>query len=148
MVDEKLVREMSCIVSSCGKSRFTCKDDTHFHCFPKDPELSEKWRIALRRSRRHAPITKSSLVCSLHFKSSDYSSLPNVNGFKARIKLKSTAVPSIFPPRDKIKKSQLLKHAARLQAAKAEKMKTEADADPGNPTGKGKQSFQKVAGSC
>lgn len=52
---------------------------------PKDKSVAEKWKQIIP-----GKITKTSVVCNLHFKGQDF-----VNEFKKR--LKGNALPSIFP---------------------------------------------------
>ncbi|CAN7951069.1 unnamed protein product [Ixodes pacificus] len=61
--------------------------------FPKDKELFKKWIVAIRRDEgKHFKVTKSTKVCSKHFKDKDF--LPGyVNGRKF---LKEGIVPSAF----------------------------------------------------
>ncbi|KAM7313600.1 uncharacterized protein ISCGN_003453 [Ixodes scapularis] len=61
--------------------------------FPKDKELFKKWIVAIRRDEgKHFKVSKSTKVCSKHFKDKDF--LPGyVNGGKF---LKEGIVPSTF----------------------------------------------------
>ncbi|KAM7306140.1 uncharacterized protein ISCGN_009881 [Ixodes scapularis] len=61
--------------------------------FPKDKELFKKWIVAIRRDEgKHFKVSKSTKVCSKHFKDKDF--LPGyVNGRKF---LKEGIVPSTF----------------------------------------------------
>ncbi|XP_064479145.1 uncharacterized protein LOC135392359 [Ornithodoros turicata] len=79
-----------------GKQRGT-KDENgkkvSFHRFPRQEELYKKWVIAIKRDEgRHFKITKSTVVCSRHFRECDF--LPNIaSGLHI---LRDAAVPSLF----------------------------------------------------
>ncbi|XP_045783383.1 THAP domain-containing protein 1-like isoform X2 [Maniola jurtina] len=75
----------SCCVSGCKNesypgSRFS------FHKFPKNENLKLKWGNAVP-----GKISKSSVICSEHFKRDDF-----IPGYIRKM-LKPDAVPSIFP---------------------------------------------------
>lgn len=95
-----IVMPSTCVVPGCsGLGGFS---------FPKDPELSVKWRIAIKRQVEDSgpgPVnlwkpSKSSRICHAHFKEEDFkatlSSAYSSNPRKARF-LKEGIIPSIFP---------------------------------------------------
>lgn len=83
---------MSCCVPYCSSHKRK-KERQSFHEFPVDERLRQAWLEAVRR-KGFVPNDKSSssLVCGVHFQSSDFR-----QGLTARRCLKREAVPSIFP---------------------------------------------------
>ncbi|XP_062595371.1 52 kDa repressor of the inhibitor of the protein kinase-like, partial [Saccostrea cucullata] len=66
---------------------------TSFHSFPKDPSARKEWIIKIRRDEGpDFHISKSTYVCSKHFKEDDI--VKTLTGLR---KLKKGTVPSIFP---------------------------------------------------
>lgn len=62
-----------------------------FYSFPKDPVLKRKWKTFCNNKPTWVP-TKNSVICSEHFKSSDFQALSN-----NRRKLIIGAVPTLKP---------------------------------------------------
>ena len=63
------------------------------HRFPRDPEMREKWIIAIKREDK---ISSFSVVCSLHFRPKDFEPIGQRGQKLRHIFLKRNAVPSIF----------------------------------------------------
>ncbi|XP_047432296.1 THAP domain-containing protein 2-like [Mugil cephalus] len=79
-----------CAAFSC-KNRRTVQNKTRgitFHKFPKDVELRRKWDIAVRRHRFTS--SKSSVLCSEHFKAEDFDRTGQI------VRLKDGVIPSVF----------------------------------------------------
>ena len=86
-----------CCVPNCTHARGFARGFS----FPKDPELSRQWIVAINPHRESLwKPSRAALVCHAHFKPEDYKvplqSLAQVGG-KARKDLKKGAVPSVFP---------------------------------------------------
>ncbi|KAJ0178273.1 hypothetical protein K1T71_006096 [Dendrolimus kikuchii] len=82
----------NCSVFCCKKRSATSnlqKDGVTFHLFPKDPVLKRKWKSFCNNKPTWVP-TKNSVVCSEHFKSSDFQALSN-----NRRKLIIGAIPTL-----------------------------------------------------
>ncbi|KAH8040570.1 hypothetical protein HPB51_011398 [Rhipicephalus microplus] len=64
-----------------------------FHRFPKDAMIYKKWIVAIKRDEGpEFQVGKSTMVCSKHFRSSDF--IPSVAS--GRSLLRDSAVPSVF----------------------------------------------------
>jgi hypothetical protein len=102
-----------CAVKVCFNNRKLskkCGKDIHYHKFPKDPIVRQKWIDSCKRPNPFNPNT--SQICSVHFTTEDYvrdlrSELLNL---KPKHRLKPEAVPSLhlhapveWYPRTKIK---------------------------------------------
>ena len=92
-----------CCVPFCV-ARQSKTPNLSFHTFPKDTLLKKKWIIAVKRDEGpEFHVTKSTVVCSDHFVTSDYAtgkcqgstSGPSRSGKTLR-HLKKDAVPSVF----------------------------------------------------
>ena len=68
-----------------------------FHCFPDvDSEKGKQWLAKIRRDPgEHFVVNEYTKICSQHFTSSDFVSLPKCPSIRAR--LIPSAIPSIFP---------------------------------------------------
>ena len=95
-----------CCVPKCTANYDSKKDSGFVTCFgfPAKSDLKEKWIRKI--PRENLLVTKHTVVCIKHFKESDIirnDILPGKNGGpdvvipRKRLKLKSDAVPSIFP---------------------------------------------------
>ena len=95
-----------CCVPLCTNRREK-RSDLSYHTFPKEDVLRRKWTQAIRRDEGdNFSITPNTVVCSSHFRLSDFSPLAVelVGDSQARKRrLKKDAVPSVFsfrpPPR-------------------------------------------------
>lgn len=99
-----------CCVPYC-KSDKKKKLGISFHEFPSDESRRQAWLKAVSR-KDFVPNDKSSssVVCSLHFLDSDYSS-----GCTKLRRLKQTAVPSVFPEYPSYMQSQLPPKRRKLE---------------------------------
>lgn len=95
-----------CSISSCkNNSRKTL--DVVYHCFPKDPAMAKKWRLACKRGDSWS-IPKSGRICSDHFLPSDYVRdlvAELLNYVPVKKYLKEDAVPTLNLPGMKIDKN-------------------------------------------
>ena len=84
-----------CMVPECtNNSRKTV--GISYHRIPKEKGLREAWLARIRRVNPHD--INNSCVCSAHFTPDCFErTLDLVPGYQKRPKLKSDAVPSIFP---------------------------------------------------
>ena len=83
-----------CAVPFCRNHQ--CKPECElmsFHKFPTELRQRLRWTKSLNRGENWQP-SRHSLVCSQHFTPEDFEPMGE---FSIRIKLKKTAVPSIFP---------------------------------------------------
>ncbi|KAH7976524.1 hypothetical protein HPB52_015801 [Rhipicephalus sanguineus] len=75
------------------------RDEVAFHKFPRDQKMAAKWVSAVKR-KCFKP-TRSSVLCSKHFRDSDYVRSPSLTqslGLTIKcVRLNSDAVPSVFP---------------------------------------------------
>jgi hypothetical protein len=97
---------MSCVAPGCrsgyGKSG-KLPPGVSNHVFPKDQKRRDLWTKAIPRANWKP--SKSSVICSLHFDSSDYNTERRDSNIHRKVKegqlkyrrLKETAVPHIFP---------------------------------------------------
>ena len=87
-------RNYHCCVPGCNSDSRYENNNTEviwFHSFPSDKTIRKAWIIKIRRDEGPLfNITRSTVVCSLHFKPSDYKWSP------VRKTLIRGAVPSIF----------------------------------------------------
>ena len=82
-----------CSAFGCENSNRKTKNVT-FHKFPRDKITRQKWRISMKR--KDFEPSQCSVVCSAHFKSTDYETVGQ-DGRPIKIKLlKKSAVPSVF----------------------------------------------------
>uniref|UniRef100_A0A1E1XN30 Putative tick transposon n=1 Tax=Amblyomma sculptum TaxID=1581419 RepID=A0A1E1XN30_AMBSC len=86
---------MHCCVPLCTQRgyRDSCGNKVSFHKFPRDPTLFKNWIKAIRRDEGpYFKVTKYTVVCSVHFKPSDF--IPGVaSGHNL---LRDKAIPSVF----------------------------------------------------
>ena len=91
----------SCAVFGCS-SNYRQKGSTTFHRFPKDVELNKRW---IHLCNRQDPINaKNALICSLHFKESDFERNLKYELLKKPVpnhlvQLKKGSVPTLHLPR-------------------------------------------------
>ncbi len=88
------------------------------HRFPSEPHLREQWISFLRKTRiwNHDP-SRSSCLCSAHFKEDDYEHPCSVGvemGFLSKKRLKKGAVPQIFT----VNNAKLLEQEKRMSQGK------------------------------
>ena len=99
-----------CAVPNC-RYRYGCKT-VSLHRFPVEPQRRLKWIKSLNRGETWRP-SKAALVCSQHFTPEDFEPLAE---FSANIRLKSTAVPSIFPTGPVARKVTIMKKKRKIPA--------------------------------
>ena len=109
-----------CSVFGCENSTNRTKN-VSFHKFPSEKISRQKWIFSMKR-KDFEPL-KSSVVCSEHFKPTDYDTLGQ-DGKPLKNKwLKKNAIPTIFTsglpphlqapekkPRRELKRGKLIKH--------------------------------------
>ncbi|CAK1601770.1 unnamed protein product [Parnassius mnemosyne] len=84
----------NCSVFCCKKRSNTSsleKDGVTFHMFPKDPNLRNTWKYFCNNKLTWIP-TRNSVICSDHFKTSDFQELAN-----NRRRLVEGAKPTLTP---------------------------------------------------
>ena len=97
-----------CAVYGCSE-RGSGKTNVHIHRFPSDEETRKIWILKCKRSEIFN--TESSVICSRHFRQSDYRrhlkyELLNIPVPTHMIQLKKEAVPSLFLPSNKRKQTK------------------------------------------
>lgn len=89
-----------CVAAGCSK---TYKDGVSLFLFPKDPQMRKKWADQVKRTRdKWDGPTDHSVLCSCHFEEHCFEAemrLAESLGveYKKKSRLKSDAVPTIFP---------------------------------------------------
>ncbi|XP_037526404.1 peroxynitrite isomerase THAP4-like [Rhipicephalus sanguineus] len=119
-----------CCVPLCNQRGVTDSDGNKvsFHRFPRDPATYKKWIIAIKRDEgTHFQVTKSTKVCSKHFKECDY--IPGVAS--AYGLLRDTAVPSVFSFAKEIKVRKPPKQRAQQMTNTAAKRPRQAPSSQG-----------------
>ncbi|KAK3108725.1 hypothetical protein FSP39_014186 [Pinctada imbricata] len=83
-----------CCVPHCTSNSAKTGKDVSFHTFPRDPVVSKKWIVAIRRDvGKDFRVNKETRVCSLHFEKSDYFPTTELHTRKV---LRGGSCPSIF----------------------------------------------------
>lgn len=83
-----------CCVPHCTSNSTKTDQELSFHTFPRDPVISKKWIVAIRRDVGiDFRINKETRVCSLHFDKTDYYPTTELH---VRRRLRGGACPSIF----------------------------------------------------
>ena len=86
-----------CVAAGCSNST---SDKVTIFKFPSDPVLRGKWEKQVQRTRADWKATKHSHLCSEHFTEDSFEVEPTLAaefGIAKKRRLKSGAVPSIFP---------------------------------------------------
>nr|ACO11899.1 THAP domain-containing protein 2 [Lepeophtheirus salmonis] len=94
------------------------------HIFPKDEDLKNKWVLAI--GRKNFIPSKYSRVCSRHFHESCFRSDPK----ETRSKLKSNAIPTIFPNEEDIQYSLKLPSLTKILNTSAAFEKSSKESSP------------------
>lgn len=129
-----------CVAFGCTST--PGRDEVAFHKFPQDRDIAAKWVAAIQREDFEP--TNASVVCSKHFRDSDYTRSPSLTKSLGvpvkRARLNRGAVPSVFsyntrvspPPRPAYAKRRRREIIAKLLAATYEATET-----GGSPSGNG-----------
>lgn len=129
-----------CVAFGCTST--SGRDEVAFHKFPQDRDIAAKWVAAIQREDFEP--TNASVVCSKHFRDSDYTRSPSLTKSLGvpvkRARLNRGAVPSVFsyntrvspPPRPAYAKRRRKEIIAKLLAAAYEATET-----GGSPSGNG-----------
>ncbi|XP_063239296.1 uncharacterized protein LOC134540457 [Bacillus rossius redtenbacheri] len=98
-----------CCVPNCTSESSKCDKKVTFHTFPIQTELKDRWRTAISRQGKTAGSlwspSSSSRVCSLHFRTSDFSISTT------RKRLLPNVVPTLFQGYPLHKQSKLPKRS-------------------------------------
>lgn len=108
---------VSCSAYGCTV-RFQKGKNIKFHRFPTDLNMKKKWLIAMKRNNFQP--SKVAVICSNHFKESDYEI--NVQGNKI---LKKDAVPTVFDFPEHLKKNFRKRDSKVSQATEASDLSSE-----------------------
>ncbi|XP_075557876.1 peroxynitrite isomerase THAP4-like [Dermacentor variabilis] len=84
-----------CVAVGCSNTYSTL--GTSFHMFPRDQQVRKLWVLAVRRENWQP--TRSSMLCSAHFKKDDFVYNPSLTvemPYKMKRVLKPGSVPSAF----------------------------------------------------
>ncbi|XP_064464168.1 THAP domain-containing protein 7-like isoform X1 [Ornithodoros turicata] len=103
-----------CSVPLCKQrgTRDKNNEKVSFHRIPKQGDRYKKWIAAIKRDEgKHFKVSRSTVVCSKHFKDSDF--LPNIASGQ-RI-LRDDAVPSLFAYRRALRARKPPKGRARVR---------------------------------
>ena len=85
-----------CVVGGCSN---TNKDGVTCHRFPKEKSARQKWERFVQSTRKNWKCTDHSIICGAHFVvPDDFENFMQWEmGFKSKLELKKTAIPSITP---------------------------------------------------